>query len=134
MKIAVVTNDGQTISQHFGRAPYYAIFTVENGEIINKEMRQRGTGHFAQGQTHEHEHEHDNSQGHGIGQDDKHDAMAREIADCQVLIAGGMGRGAYQRFFANGINVMMTDKTDIIEAITLHSQGKLENLYEQRTH
>ena len=134
MKIAVVTNDGQTISQHFGRAPYYAIFSVENGEILNQEMRKRGTGHFAQGETHEHEHQHDNSQGHGVGQDDKHDAMAREIGDCQVLIAGGMGRGAYKRFFENGINVMMTDKKNIQEAIKLHIEGKLENLYEQRTH
>jgi hypothetical protein len=27
MKIAVVTDDGENISQHFGRARYYAVFT-----------------------------------------------------------------------------------------------------------
>ena len=30
MKIAVVTDDGKTICQHFGRALYYAVVTVEN--------------------------------------------------------------------------------------------------------
>lgn len=134
MKIAVVTENGQTISQHFGRAPYYAIYTVEEGEVKNMEMRERRTGHFAPGQNEVHEHQHDNSQGHGVGQDDKHDVMAKEIGDCQVLIAGGMGIGAYQRFFENGINVMMTDKSDINEAVKLFSEGNLKNLYQERTH
>ena len=30
MKIACITEDGHTISQHFGRAPYYLVLTVEN--------------------------------------------------------------------------------------------------------
>lgn len=132
MKIAVVTENGQNISQHFGRAPYFAILTVEEGKVLNMEMRERKTGHFAQGQNQEQEHDH--SQGHGVGQDDKHDVMAREIGDCQVLIAGGMGIGAYKRFFENGINVMMTDKSDINEAVKLFSEGNLKNLYEERTH
>jgi len=31
LKIAVITEDGKTISKHFGRAPYYMIVTIENG-------------------------------------------------------------------------------------------------------
>ena len=34
MKIAVITDDEKTISQHFGRAPYYMVFTIEDGHII----------------------------------------------------------------------------------------------------
>ena len=41
MKVAVITADGQTISQHFGRAPYYAVFTVEEGQIAAKELRDK---------------------------------------------------------------------------------------------
>jgi len=136
MKIALVSVDGKTISQHFGRSPYYAICTIENGEVIHKEMRERGTGHFAANQQHTHDHVHDNSKGHGFGagDDQKHDDMAKEIGDCQVLIAGGMGRGAYQRFFSNGINVIMTDKKDIDETVNLYIKGELPNLYDQRTH
>ncbi len=134
MKIAVVTNDGKNISQHFGRAAYYAIYTIENNEIVDSQMRQRHTGHNAQNNEHSHEHSHDTSQMHGVGQNDKHDAMAAEISDCQVLIAGGMGRGAYIRMFENGINVIMTDETNIHEAINKYINGKLTNLYIERTH
>jgi predicted Fe-Mo cluster-binding NifX family protein len=30
MKIAIVSDDGMTISQHFGRATYYVVVSVEN--------------------------------------------------------------------------------------------------------
>ena len=30
MKIAIITDDGKTISQHFGRANYYAVVTIDN--------------------------------------------------------------------------------------------------------
>lgn len=135
MKIAVVTVDGKTVSQHFGRSPYYAIYTIENNEVVDKKIIERTTGHFAKNQQHEH-HDHDHSQGHGFGagNDKKHDEMAQEINNCQILIAGGMGRGAYQRFFMNGINVVMTDQTDMDEAINLYIKGQLKNLFDQRTH
>jgi predicted Fe-Mo cluster-binding NifX family protein len=39
MKIAAITDDGKTISQHFGRAPYYLVVTVENGQIVDHTER-----------------------------------------------------------------------------------------------
>ena len=41
MKIAAITDDGKTISQHFGRAPYYVVVTVEEGKIANFELRDK---------------------------------------------------------------------------------------------
>ena len=41
MRIAAVTEDGITISQHFGRAPYYLVVTVENGKIVGRERRDK---------------------------------------------------------------------------------------------
>jgi predicted Fe-Mo cluster-binding NifX family protein len=41
MKIAVITDDGKTISQHFGHAPYYLVVTVENNKIIDRELRDK---------------------------------------------------------------------------------------------
>ena len=99
MKIAAVTNDGESISQHFGRSRYYKILSVEDGEIKNSEIRERGTGHFAQQQQRESHTDHFDAQGrHGFGPDanNRHMMMAQEISDCDVLIAGGMGAGAYQ--------------------------------------
>ena len=45
-KVAIVTNDGNSVSQHFGRSRYYKIISLENGEIVGTEMRDRTIGHF----------------------------------------------------------------------------------------
>ena len=43
MKIAAVSDDGTTISQHFGRAPFYVVVTVEDGRIVGpRDARQDG--------------------------------------------------------------------------------------------
>ena len=138
MKVAIVTDDGDYVSQHFGRARYYKIYTIENGEITETEMRQRGTGHHAPSArqtTHSEEHAH-GTEGHGYTADamDKHRSMAAEIADCTVLIAGGMGRGAYESFTSAGLEVIMTKYNWTEEAVTAYMEDKIENLVEQRTH
>lgn len=140
MKIALVTMDGKTISQHYGRSPYYIIYTIENGKIVEQELRRRGTGHFAPNaqheHNHEHEHEHSHAEGHGHGEeaDKKHATMAQEIADCKVLVAGMMGTGAYQSFVKAGIEVVMTDFVLAEEAAMAYLDGNLPNLAEERTH
>ena len=76
MKITVITEDGQTISQHFGRAPYYLVFTLEAGSIVSKEQRDK-IGHQQFAQTdHAHQSEHD-PRGHGFGthSESKHGQM-----------------------------------------------------------
>ena len=41
MKIALITDDGKTISQHFGRAPYYLVVTIDEGKVIDRETREK---------------------------------------------------------------------------------------------
>ena len=62
MKIAVITDDGKTISQHFGRAPYYMVFSVEDGKISGREMRDKLSHKNFPG---EHPEEH-HGEGHGL--------------------------------------------------------------------
>ncbi|RLD16228.1 dinitrogenase iron-molybdenum cofactor biosynthesis protein [candidate division KSB1 bacterium] len=137
MKVAIVTNDGEYVSQHFGRSRYYKIYTIEDNEIKNVEMRERGTGHYAQQpQTHTHSHTTEDPSGrHGYGADAdlKHASMAAEIADCDVLIAGGMGSGAYESFKRAGLNVILTDIMWIEETVTALMENKLKNLANERT-
>ena len=33
MKVGVVTDDGKTVSPHFGMAQYYLVYEIENGVI-----------------------------------------------------------------------------------------------------
>ncbi len=136
MKIAVVTDDGDYVSQHFGRSRYYKIYTVENGEYLHTEMRPRTIGHhgYQPPVSGEHEEE-DHSRGHGYGADAraKHQLMAQQIADCDVLIAGGMGRGAYEQFRQAGLEVVLTDYESVEEAVTAYVEGKIRNLADERT-
>src|SRR5512144_65731 len=104
MKIAVVTDNGDSISQHFGRAPYYVVYTVENGKIVAEETR-RKAGHHA-GESHDCHADHSGHGGkHGMDAESqaKHAGMFANILDSQVLIAGGMGYGAFEGAKSSGI-------------------------------
>jgi predicted Fe-Mo cluster-binding NifX family protein len=144
MKIAVVSEDGKTISQHFGRAPLYVVATMEDGKITHKETREKaghhtfaaeerpgrvgggpgkGGGHSGAGGVEPH--------GYGAGSLSRHARMAQTIDDCQVLIAGGMGWGAYDNLKSRGIEAVITDVNNIDEAIRLYIEGKLPNLMDR---
>lgn len=116
IKIAAVTDDGQTISQHFGHAKYYAVLTIENGQIITREQREKlGHAHFAGEQ---HQDEKADPRGHGFApaEQDRHFRMAEPIRDCRILLARGMGSGAYYSMEQVGIRPVITDITGIDEA------------------
>jgi predicted Fe-Mo cluster-binding NifX family protein len=124
MRIAAITEDGKSISQHFGRAPYYLVVTVENGQIVERELRDKlGHTQFAN-QPHESE---GPGQLHGMGSDshNKHLMMSEAIADCEVLLCGGMGMGAYQSMVARGIKPVVTEIWDIEQAVMAYVEGKI---------
>ena len=60
-----------------------------------------------------------------------HAGMMANIADCQLVIAGGMGWGAQASLKQAGIDVHMTDKTDINEVLQLYIKGELPDLQER---
>ncbi|WP_456408738.1 NifB/NifX family molybdenum-iron cluster-binding protein [Caldithrix abyssi] len=136
MKVAIVTNDGQFVSQHFGRSKYYKVYTIEDNQIINVEMRERGGCHHSESEKHSPHEPHELKRHHGYGPEAKakHVTMIKKIADCDVLIAGGMGMGAYESFKAAGLQVILTDIVSTEEVITAFNEGKLEDLFDERTH
>lgn len=124
MKIAAITDDGKTISRHFGRAPYYLVLTIEEGKITAREMHDKiGHTHFQNTAHAEEAH----GQGHGMdaASHDKHISMAEAIADCKALLCGGMGMGAYESMRRLNIQPVVTDLTDIEEAALAFVDGKL---------
>jgi len=130
MKIVAISDDETTISQHFGRAPFYVVVTLEDGKIVSKETRAK-TGHhtfaahrppdLAPGERH----------GYDAGSQVRHKSMAEIISDCQVLLAGGMGWGAYESMQSYNIKPVVTDVKSIDEAVQLYLDGKLTNLMER---
>ena len=124
MKIAAITDDGKSISQHFGRAAYYLVATVENGEIVERELRDKlGHAHF-QNEPHEAEAP---GQPHGCGSasHDRHVRMAESIADCEALLCRGMGAGAYYSMEQRGIRPVVTDIESIEEALQAYIEGRI---------
>ena len=129
MKIAAITKNGTTISQHFGRAPLYLVVTVEDGKIVSKETRVK-TGHLTFA-AHHSELAPEERHGYDANSQARFASMADTIADCQVLIAGGMGWGAYENLESRNIKPVVTDVESIDEAVKLYLGGKLPNLMER---
>lgn len=125
MKVAVVTDDGKTISQHFGRASHYAVLTVEEGKIVAHELREKvGHAHF-HNEEHGHEHEHGERHGFGPTADHRHGAMSDTIVDCEAMLARGMGMGAYQHMVSRNIRPVVTDIADIDQAVLAYANGQI---------
>jgi predicted Fe-Mo cluster-binding NifX family protein len=132
MKIAVVTDDGITICQHFGRALYYLVITAEKGKVVDTETREKAGHHTAGGPgCHEDQSCHDGKHGLDAASQNKHAGMLANILDFQVLIAGGMGYGAYESLKSAGLQPVITDADTIEEAVQLYLQGQLVNLMEK---
>lgn len=126
MKIAAVSEDGVTISQHFGRAPIYVVVTVEDGKIVLHETRDKmGHAQFG-GETHDEAHGGD-PRGHGfdLAAQNRHAQTAAAIMDCEVLLARGMGAGAYESMKQTNIRPVVTDISNIDQAVQAYIEGRL---------
>ncbi len=117
MRIAVATENGRTISAHFGRSPLFAIYDIANGTFTQKELRKNTfTQHFKEG----HQHGEGHGQGahhHGEGHGDGHRGVAAGLSDCQVVISHGMGRRAVDDLTAAGKEIFVTSETDVQTAV-----------------
>ncbi len=127
MKIAIVTDDGRSVSPHFGRARGYLVITVKDGAVVEREMRPKFAPH-RDGERHSGDDDgsHDGPEAH-----ERHDRMIAPIWDCAVLAARGMGRGAYERIAAAGIQPILTDIADAEEAALACADGSIADLVER---
>jgi predicted Fe-Mo cluster-binding NifX family protein len=115
MKIAIVSDDGKTISKHFGRAENYLVVHYDNDQIVGRTtLAKQGiceTPHRQQGR-------HDpRGRGYGHRAEHSHGQMFENIRDCDVVLSRGMGRGAYQGLQSLGIRPILTDIADIESAV-----------------
>ncbi|OGO68612.1 MAG: hypothetical protein A2Z37_17745 [Chloroflexi bacterium RBG_19FT_COMBO_62_14] len=124
MRVAVVTDDGKTVSSHFGRATHFLVATVEDGKIIGRELREKvGHGRFAN-EPHDAE---PSGRPHGMGQhaQARHGQMLEPIADCEALLCGGMGYGAYENVKQRGIRPVVTEIPDVDQAVLAYAEGRI---------
>ncbi len=131
VKVAFVTDDGSTISPHFGRALYYEVLTIADGLVSNRERREKAGHHTFAGQEEHREH----GPGHGLDEHSraKHHSMTENVKDCQILVARGMGFGAYQHITDVNIRPIITNTRMIDEAVQEIINGTIVN-HEERLH
>jgi len=98
MKIAVPTNDGTSISEHFGRSAAFIVFDIDNGTIRSRESRTNGMKHtHEQGICDRHTAE---SQPHS------HAGILASLEGCDVVICAGMGQRAATALRGSGIQIV----------------------------
>jgi predicted Fe-Mo cluster-binding NifX family protein len=94
-KIAVPSDDGLTIANHFGKCALFIVFNVQNEQVTGAETRPNTTAcnHGEHADT-----------GHcGHGHTGGHGGFVTLLHDCTVVLCRGMGMGAEQALAQNGI-------------------------------
>jgi predicted Fe-Mo cluster-binding NifX family protein len=105
-RIAFVTDDGNSVSSHFGKAPWYRVFSVTDGCVSDLGSRAKPY-HGAERQP-----------------ATTHGDMFGPISDCQVLVAGGMGTPAWQSARQAGLEVILAGG-EIMAAVEAFVRGDL---------
>lgn len=116
-KVAFATNDGVTTFAHFGRAKYFKVIEVKDGNITSRERREKPD--FHSGNNHNHNH-HSN---HG----ERHNTIYTLIEDCDFVVAAGMGYGIYDFLISKGKQPIVTTEKNIEDALKNLISGQLVN-------
>lgn len=129
MKIALVSDDNQTISCHFGRAENYVVITIDPEKIAERKTLPKPVHCHSGTRRHgKNDHEPD-PRGRGFGNRAKssHQHMFENIKDCNILVTRGIGRGAYLDLQQSGIKPIITEIADIESAIQAILNGTIIN-------
>lgn len=105
MKIAVPTKEGNQIDNHFGHCEFYSIFTIENNEVVNKQILQ-------------------SPQGCGCKSNIAYDLADMDV---QVMLAGGIGNGAVNKLAEQKIEVVRNCTGDVDVLVNDYLAGKIHD-------
>ncbi len=109
MKIAVVSDDKESICHHFGKARGFLVFEIDDKKIVKTQYREnsgRNTGECGSC---------------------NHSRMIENIKDCKAVISFGMGRGIFNDLEKHGIDAIVTDEENAISAVNKYLQNDLQN-------
>jgi len=120
MKIAVATNDSRRVTGHIGKCRAFMIFEIENGKVLNKELRENTFTHHKTG---EHLHQH---HGEGGGAH-SHSHLIEGLKDCSILISKGGGWRVVEDLKSHNIKTLFSDEDFIEAAVDKFIKGELVN-------
>ncbi len=109
-KVAFATDTGTEVNQHFGRLRGFVIVDVVDGHE---------TSRFAVGRPINADRQN--------GQGNNHSALLDPVADCDILVAGGMGLPMTEHVARQGIDLVLTSVSEISEALAQLIEGTLDH-------
>jgi len=111
------TQDGTSISPHFGRSGGFFIFEVHDGKIAGRSVRTNTFTAHAKGECHG---SHENSYPHG------HDEIVEALRDCEAVLCYGMGWRAAEALKEGGILAyILPEQMSPEEAVEKYVSGGL---------
>jgi len=115
VKVVITVEDikGEIVSAHFGRAPYFAWFLVNDGKIVDRGVTPNDSSHFG---------------GHGMPPE----RMMAMGAD--IVISSGMGIKAIEMFQNSTVAVLQAVNQSTEQSIKDFVEGRLEELTEGCLH
>ena len=119
-RIAVPSDDGLTIAQHFGKCRAFVVFDTEGKQIVKVEVRSNGATACAHGGCQGHgQHTHDHVGGHA--------GFVALLHDCSIVLCLGMGSGAAEALRHGGVTpVMVGEPASVREALDRYLEGRLD--------
>ena len=108
-RIAFATMNGETITRHFGRARSYEVVILRDGAVVERSTRVAPP----------------HSHGHVEGGRHDHSGLLGILADCDIVVAGGMGPPMRADLRERGIRPILTSETSIDEAVRRLTEGEL---------
>lgn len=117
MKIAVATDDNQTVAGHVGRCGTFIVFETDESKILNKEIRENSFTHHKQHE--EHNEEHGQHRGHN------HHSLIDGLKDCAALIFNHGGWRLIEDLKAHNIIPVLTDEKLAEDAVSKYLKGEL---------
>ena len=122
MKIAVATDDEVMVTGHVGRCNAFIVYTIEEDNISQKEVRENTfTNHKRQ--NHHEEHHQGESHAHGHG----HSNLITALADCEALIFTSGGWRVVEDLKTNNIKPILTDEPIADQAALKYAKGELQS-------
>ncbi len=111
-KVAVASVDGKRISEHFGCAPLFVVYTVRKGKIVHEELRvnckecERSTEDTQAGCW---------------------ELMQELLPDVRVVICRGMGENAYVGLLRRDALPITTDEKEVEKAVMSYLRDRLKD-------
>lgn len=119
MIIALPSQDGNTLSGHFGRSPIFAVYETADGEIKKKELRKNAGAHGHGECSHG---SHDKGGGHHC-----HTTLLETLHDVDLVISAGMGKKMYDDLVHAGKIVLLSAEDDCDTIVNKFLSGNLQS-------